>query len=46
MLQKKLLEGINCPENISLNGEMACLIIDGQALVCALRKPKGIKTFG
>ena len=46
VLQKKLLEGINCPENISLNGEMACLIIDGQALVCALRKPKGIKTFG
>ena len=46
LLQKKLLENIDCPETINLSGQMSCLILDGQALVCSIRKPKGINTFG
>ena len=46
LLQKRLLENIECPESLNLYGKMSCLIIDGQALVCSLRKPKEINTFG
>ena len=43
---KKRLENIDCPESINVNGKYACLIIDGQALVCSLGKLKDFKTFG
>ena len=45
LLQKRL-ENIDCPESININGKYACLIIDGQALVCSLGNLKDFKTFG
>ena len=39
-LQKRLLEGIDCPDSINLVGKSSCLLIDGQALVCSLGKAK------
>ena len=40
LLQNRLLENIDCPESIDLDGKSSCLIIDGQALVCSLGKTK------
>ena len=45
-LQKRLLEGIDCPDSINLDGTSSCLLIDGQALVCSLGKAKECKNFG
>ena len=41
-----LVEHIDCPKSINLTGNYACLIIDGQALVYSLGKPKEFDTFG
>ena len=46
LLKDRLVENIDCPESINLTGKYACLIIDGQALVCSLGKPKEFGTFG
>ena len=46
LLQKKLLENIECPESINLHEKPSCLIIDGQALVFSLGKAKNCSTFG
>ena len=46
LLQKRLLENIDCPQYINLNRNSACLIIDGQALVSSIGKRNDCKTFG
>ena len=40
-----LIKDIDCPTQINIDGS-SCLIIDVQAAVVALGKPKGITTFG
>ena len=45
-LQKRLLEGIYCPEKIDLAGKSSCLLIDGQALVFSLGRSKEFVNFG
>ena len=48
LLLKKLAENIKCPcvLNESALGNNPTLIIDGQALICKIGKPKGAVTFG
>ncbi len=45
LLVDMLTEGVDCPNSIHLDGS-SCLIIDGQALVRAIGKPKDACTFG
>ena len=45
LLQKRLLENINCPHSIDFKEKSSSLIIDGQALVFLLGKGENCKTF-
>ena len=46
ILIEKLVEGLDCPPTIDLFGKSSCMVIDGQALVVSLGKPKDSVTFG
>ena len=46
ILIEKLAEGLDCPPTIDLSGKSSCMVIDGQALVVSLGKPKDSVTFG
>ena len=46
ILIEKLAEGLECPPAIDLFGKSSCMVIDGQALVVSLGKPKDSLTFG
>ncbi|CAB4006762.1 Hypothetical predicted protein [Paramuricea clavata] len=43
---EKLVEGLDCPPTIDLFGKLSCMVIDGQAIVVSLGKPKDSVTFG
>ena len=43
---EKLVEGLDCPPKIDLFGKSSCMVIDGQALVVSLGKPKDSVNFG
>ena len=45
MLAKILTQQVEKPANVAVD-EASCLLIGGQALVIAIGKPPGIKTFG
>ena len=46
VLANILTQQVETSANVAVDEASSCLLIDGQALVMALGKPQGIKTFG
>ncbi len=46
LLIEELTHGVSCPPAITVDAANSAIVIDGQAFLVAMGKPKGTKTFG